>query len=292
MWRAQSEDAEEETTIKGLLQIISSARWQDVIDVLVVAFIIYRIILLIRGTRTAQILLGFAILGCAYFLSKWADLLTLKWILDHFLTYFILVILILFQDDIRKGLAQMGTQPLWWGGRRYLEPQVIEEMVAAVSALSERRLGALIVLERETGLRDVVDRGIATDAAVTRELIHSIFLTGSPVHDGALIIAGGRIVATGCVLPLSTSSTLRKTLGTRHRAALGLSERSDAVAIVVSEERGAVSVAWRGKLYEDLTPLDLRGFLHEVIRLSKDRAEKTPIQTRDGNAIPEQGEQG
>jgi uncharacterized protein (TIGR00159 family) len=264
---------------------------QDVVDILVVAFIIYRIVLLIRGTRTAQILLGFAVLGCAYFLSRWADLLTLNWILDHFLTYLILVILILFQDDIRKGLAQVGTQPLWWGGRRYLEPKVIEEVVASASALSERRLGALIVLERETGLRDVVERGVAMDASVERELIHSIFLSGSPIHDGAVIISSGRIVAAGCVLPLSTSRRLRKTLGTRHRAALGLSERTDAVVILVSEERGMMSVAWHGKLYEDLSPLDLRGFLHEVIRLSKEKVEGAPLQTRPNEtAAGEDGE--
>ncbi len=241
-----------------------------------VAFIIYRIILLIRGTRTAQILFGFAVLAGAYFLSRWGDLLTLNWLLDHFLDYLILVIIILFQDDIRKGLAQVGTQPRWWSASRYLEPQVIEEVVSAATALAERRVGALIVLEREIGLRDVVERGVSLDAGVAKELIQSIFMQSSPVHDGAMVISGGRIVAAGCVLPLSTSGTIRKSLGTRHRAALGLSERSDAAVIVVSEERGKVSVAWRGKFYDELTPLDLRGLLYDVIRLSKDSGEDEP----------------
>jgi diadenylate cyclase len=269
--------------IEGFWQIVSSVRWSDLVDIVVVAFIIYRIILLIRGTRTAQILLGFAILACAYLLSRWADLLTLNWILDHFLSYLILVILILFQDDIRKGLAQVGTQPRWLGTRALMEPQVIEEVVAGASALAERRHGAIIVLEREIGLRDVVERGVALDATVVRELIQSIFIPPSPVHDGALIVSRGRIIAAGCVLPLSSSGRLRKTLGTRHRAALGLSERSDAAVIVVSEERGKVSAAWNGKLYEDLTPLDLRGFLHEVFHAPEDKQTEAPLQTRSGN---------
>jgi diadenylate cyclase len=169
---------------------------------------------------------------------------------------------------------------------------VIEEVVGASSALAERRLGALIVLERETGLRDVVERGVALDAAVARELIQSIFLPQSTVHDGAMIISEGRIVAAGCVLPLSTSTSLRKTMGTRHRAAVGLSERSDAVVIVVSEELGKVSAAWHGKLYEDLSPLDLRGFLHEVLQVSKEKARETPLQTRSEASPQGEGSAG
>ncbi len=253
-----------------------------------VAFIIYRIILLIRGTRTAQILLGGAVVGGAYFLSRWADLLTLNWLLDHFLDYLILVILILFQDDIRKGLAQVGMQPRLWSGRRFLEPQVIEEVVAAATALAERRLGAIIVLERETGLRDVVERGVSLDAAVGRELIQSLFARSSPVHDGALIVSQGRVAAAGCVLPLSGSTSLRKALGTRHRAAVGLSERSDAAVIVVSEERGMVSVAWRGKLYEELSPTELRGLLYEVIQLSREQSGEAPVGA-EAKASPEAG---
>ena len=271
------------------MQLFSSMEWQDAVDILVVAFIIYRIILLIRGTRTVQILLGFAVLGAAYFFSRWTDLLTLNWLLNHFLDYLILVILILFQDDIRKGLAQVGTQPRWWASRRYLEPEVIEEVVAASSILAERRLGALIVLERETGLRDVVERGVALDASVSRELIQTIFVPQSPVHDGAMIISRGRIVAAGCVLPLSTSTSLRKTFGTRHRAALGLSERSDAVVVVISEERGKVSIAWHGRLYEDMTPLDLRGFLHEALQLSKRGSGRAEVKTEQEDEKPSDG---
>lgn len=250
-----------------LEQILASARWQDLLDILLVAFVIYRIILLIRGTRTAQILLGFAVLGGAYFLSRWGDLMTLNWLLNHFLDYLILVILILFQDEIRRGLAQVGSQSRWWSHRRYLEPQVIDEVVAATTWLAERRVGALIVLERETGLRDVVEKGVALDARVARELIQSIFVRSSPVHDGAAIISAGRLAAAGCVLPLSTSTSIRKTLGTRHRAAIGLSERSDAAVIVVSEERGKISVAWQGRLHEELSSLELRGMLYDVVGL-------------------------
>ena len=269
--------------------MIYSARWEDLIDILVVAFIIYRIILLIRGTRTAKILLGFAILGGAYFLSRWADLMTLNWLLDHFLDYLILVILILFQDDIRRGLAEVGTQPRWWTARRYLEPQVIEEVVAATTALAARRAGALIVLERETGLRDVAERGVALDAGVARELIQSIFTQTSPMHDGAMIISQGRIVAAGCVLPLSSSPSLRKSLGTRHRAAVGVSERSDAAVIVVSEERGQISVAWHGRLREELTPLDLRSMLYDVIRLSRDPVPLVDSEDKETGAAGEGG---
>jgi diadenylate cyclase len=272
--------------------MVSSANWQDLLDVLVVAFIIYRIILLIRGTRTAQILFGFAILACAYFLSRWADLLTLNWLLDRFLDYVILVILILFQDDIRKGLAQVGTHPRWWAARRYMAPQVIEEIVTSAFALGERRTGALIVLERETGLRDIMERGVSLDAKVARELIQSVFVPSTPLHDGAMVISQGRIVAAGCVLPLSTSSSLRKTLGTRHQAAVGLTERSDAVVVVVSEERGKVSVAWHGKLYEDLSPLDLRGLLYEVIRFTKGESAEARLPEKTPASLGQEGSPG
>jgi diadenylate cyclase len=161
-----------------------------------------------------------------------------------------------------------------------MDPQVIEEVVAAVSALAERRRGALIALERDTGLRDIVERGVSLDAGVARELIQSIFVTASPIHDGALIISRGRIVAGGCVLPLSTSTALPKTLGTRHRAAMGLSERSDAVVIVVSEELGRISVGWHGELHENLAPLDLRGFLHEVLQPSRSGGKESHLSTR------------
>ncbi len=278
--------------IDRLLQVLSTARWQDALDILVVAFIIYRIIVLIRGTRTVQILLGFAVLAGAYLLSGWAELLTLNWVLDHFLGYLILVIIILFQDEIRKGLAQVGAQPRWLGGRPYLAPQVIEGVIAASSTLAEHQVGALIVLERETGLRDVVERGVALDAAVSNELIQSIFMHASPIHDGALIISQGRIVAAGCVLPLSTSTALRSALGTRHRAAVGLSERSDAVVVVVSEERRKVSAAWHGKLYEDLTALDLRGFLHEVLQVSQDGEIKVPLTAKSEVSLSQGGGEG
>ncbi len=272
-----------------LEQILASARWQDALDILLVAFVIYRIILLIRGTRTAQILLGFAVLGGAYFLSRWGNLLTLNWLLNHFLDYLILVILILFQDEIRRGLAQVGSQPSWWTHKRYLQPQVIEEVVAATTWLAERRIGALLVLERETGLRDVVEKGVALDARVSRELIQSIFMQSSPVHDGAMIISGGRIAAAGCLLPLTTSPTIRKTLGTRHRAALGMSERSDAAVIVVSEERGKISVAWHGRLHEEMTPLELRGFLYDVVRLSPEFKQQGQLPQREGQNAQEDG---
>jgi diadenylate cyclase len=249
-------------------------RLQDVVDILVVAFIIYRIIMLIRGTRTAQILLGFVVLAGAYFVSQWAELLTLNWILDNFLSSLILVILILFQDDIRRGLAQVVSQPTWWAGRRYLDPQGIEELVEGVSALSQGRQGALLVLERGTGLRDLRERGISMDAGVKKELIQSIFSEASPLHDGAVIVSRCRIVAAACVLPLSSSISIPRHLGTRHRAALGLSERSDAIIVVVSEETGRISVAWHGRLYEDLSPLDLRGFLHETLQQSKETVQK------------------
>lgn len=272
-----------------LEQILASACWQDLLDILLVAFVIYRIILLIRGTRTAQILLGFAVLGGAYFLSRWGDLMTLNWLLNHFLDYLILVILILFQDEIRRGLAQVGSQSRWWSHRRYLEPQVIDEVVAATTWLAERRVGALIVLERETGLRDVVEKGVALDARVARELIQSIFVQSSPVHDGAAIISAGRLAAAGCVLPLSSSTSIRKTLGTRHRAAIGLSERSDAAVIVVSEERGKISLAWQGRLHEELSSLELRGMLYDVVGLKPGGSEKPLVPRLDKDEGAQEG---
>jgi uncharacterized protein (TIGR00159 family) len=236
-------------------------RWQDAVDILLVAFVVYRIFLLIRGTRAVQMLVGLAILVIAYAASEILEFFTLHWLLNAFLSSIILVIVVLFQNEIRRALARVGMTPLVGYRDPAKEQAPIEEILKAATSLANKKIGALIVLQRETQLRDHVDQGLHIDAEVSKELLESIFLPYSPMHDGAVIIRGPRLLWAGCFLPLSGRKDLEKELGTRHRAALGLSEETDAVILVVSEERGAVSLAVNGRITRDLDGASLRKVL-------------------------------
>ncbi|MCL4233810.1 MAG: diadenylate cyclase CdaA [Deltaproteobacteria bacterium] len=230
-----------------------SFNWRDALDILVVTVVIYNIIMLVRGTRALQMMLGLALVLGVYVLSRYAELHTLHWMLDNFLQSVIILIVILFAEDIRRGLARFGKNP--FSSTNFVLPtEFIDEVVRAVQALINRRIGAIIVIERETGLSEYIDEGIAIDAAISRELIISMFLPSSPIHDGAVIIRNGRMVAAGCFFRLATDVHLDKDLGTRHRAAIGVSQASDAVVLVVSEERGAASLVHHGHLQRDLPP--------------------------------------
>ena len=249
--------------MSGFLQVL---RWQDVVDVAIIAFVSYRVINLIRGTRAAQMLMGLLVVFATYLASQYFELYTLNWVLDNFLASMILVIVVIFQNDIRRALTQVGSGPTFVGGpEKVAHAQALEEVVRAASSLAAKRTGALLVFEREVGLNEYIEVGTRLDARVSRELIQSIFLPTSPIHDGALIVQKGRITAAGCFLPLTTNPNVSKTLGTRHRAAIGLTEETDAVVVVVSEEEGKMSLVREGKITRDLDPGTLRSTLQQLL---------------------------
>ncbi len=247
-----------------MLELLYSLRVQDAIDILLIAFVIYRIIDLIRGTRAVQMLAGLAVVFLTYLSSQYFELYTLNWILDNFLSSILLVIVVIFQDDIRRALTQVGTRPFLGGEPRILQED-LEEIVRAAVALAGKRIGALIVLQREVGLNQYVEGGTRLDARVSRELIGSIFLPTSPIHDGALIIHHGRIIAAGCFLPLTANPHVSKTLGTRHRAAIGLTEETDALVVVISEEEGAISMVREGRISRGIDAGTLRSTLQKLL---------------------------
>jgi diadenylate cyclase len=237
---------------------------RDLVDIAVVAFGIYWLLLLIRGTRAVQILLGLMILMAAFVASQTFGLGTLQWILDKFLSPAVLIIIILFQHDIRRALARVGGGLFPTVSRRE-ESQMVEEVVRAAQTLAEKRVGALIVLERETHLSDLIEAGVAIDAAVSKELLASIFVPYSPLHDGAVVIQAGRIANAGCILPLTLRDDLPEGVGTRHRAAVGITEESDAVVVVVSEETSSLSVVFGGQMVRDLDGPRLREILRDIL---------------------------
>jgi uncharacterized protein (TIGR00159 family) len=243
-----------------LLQLLS---WRDLVDVLMVAVVVYNLLLLIRGTRAVQMLLGILFVGAVYYIARLAGLATLENLLEKFLIVLPFAILVLFQHEIRRALANFGRNPLWGLGAHPKSEAAFNDIVLASTTLSARRVGALIVIERLEGLREYVENGIALDALLSYDLLINIFTPGGPLHDGAVIVQNGRAAAAACFLPLSPNPELSKELGTRHRAALGISEETDAVAVVVSEETGEVSVAVGGQMVRDLDSKGLRNTLYK-----------------------------
>ena len=253
-----------------MLEILGNFRLWDVIDILIVAFIIYRIILLIRGTRAVQMLIGLVVILGLYIMSLRVGFFTLHWILNNFIASMILVIIVIFQDDIRRALTRVGRNPfISSSGDRLEKIEVIEAIVRACLGLVEKRVGALIVFERKTGLKDYIEKGVLIDGCIQKETIISIFQPTSPLHDGALIIQEGRIAAAACLLPLDTDMEVSSTFGTRHRCALSLSKETDAVVIIVSEERGTISLAIEGTIKWNLNEQVLRDTLLKLLPLGK-----------------------
>lgn len=243
-----------------------SISWWDVLDIAMVSVLIYELLVLIRGTRAVQMALSGGFLIGLYFLSRWLELETVNWVIRNLATYVVFAIIVLFQSDIRRALAHFGRAPFF----RYFEraasaDETIEELVVAAATLSTRRIGAIIVIERHIGLRNYIEGGIPLDALVTYDLLASIFQLGSPLHDGAAIIQGDRIAAAACFLPLSVNPRVSRDLGTRHRAALGITEENDAIAIVVSEESGAISLALDGDLERGLSAEALKVRLRALL---------------------------
>lgn len=259
-----------------MFEILTNFRWLlDLLDILLVAFIIYRIILLIKGTRAVQMLVGLAVLLIIYVASQVGGLYTLNWILDNFLSSIILVIVVLFQHDIRRALIHVGRNPFFADLSFHEETRVIDEICKGCVVLAQKNLGALIVIERETGLNDFLEVGVELDAKPSSDLLQSIFLPTSPIHDGAVIIQRGRITRAGCFLPLTQNPDINPRFGTRHRAAIGLTELVDAVVIVVSEETGLVSVVVGGKMTRALEASTLKKVLNRLLEPRRLRGKKS-----------------
>lgn len=251
-------------------EIVSNLRLWDILDILFVAFIIYRIILLIKGTRAVQMLIGLVVVLGLYILSFRIGFFTLHWILNNFIASMILVIIVIFQDDIRRALMRVGRNPFMTSSGDKLEQvKMIEEVVRASMTLVEKKIGALIVFERKTGLSNYIEKGVLLDANVQKEMIVSIFLPNSPLHDGAIIVQEGRIAAAGCLLPLDTNIEISSTFGTRHRCALSLGKETDAVVVIISEERGVISLAGEGTMRLNLTEQALRDTLLKLLSPGK-----------------------
>jgi len=238
-------------------------RWQDILDILLVTVILYRLLLIIKGTKAAQMLIGLGVLFIAFVLSKYLGLYTIDWIIQSLWAQIVLAIIILFQPEIRRTLAQMGEARFLPSFTTAEELRSLEEIIKASVALSNRKIGALIVIEKDTNLKDFIEMGTQLDAKVSRELLLSIFHPTAPIHDGAVIIRGNRVVAAGCFLPLTLSAEISKSLGTRHRAGIGLTEETDAVVIIVSEETGSITTAIGGDLKKNVDTTSLRNFLTE-----------------------------
>jgi uncharacterized protein (TIGR00159 family) len=251
-----------------MFELIRQIRWQDLLDIGIIAFLVYRALHIVRGSRAMQMIIGLAVILVAYVSSRALELFTLNWILDNFLASIILVIIVIFQSDIRRALTQVGTAPLFTQAERMVQRRedIIEEVAQAAVAMAGKHVGALIVFQREVGLNEYMEIGTRLDARVSRELLESVFLPHSPIHDGALVIQQGRVTAVRCLLPLSTNPHLKQSWGTRHRAALGVTEETDAVAVVISEQEGAVTLVVAGNVTENVDGTRLRSALHDLIK--------------------------
>lgn len=251
---------------------------RDYIDILVVAFLLYRLLLLLRGTRGAQMTLGLLFLAGFYALTKYYHLHTLDWLFTNLFTYVVFGIIVLYQNEIRRGLAGIGRTS--WFGRQRRGPgkEGFEEIILAATTLASKKIGALIVVERDIGLMNYAESGIALDAIPTYDLLVTIFSPNTPLHDGAVIVQRNRIIAAGCFLPLTLDPHLSKELGTRHRAAIGITEETDAVAIIISEETGIISAAIEGKISRNLDGAALRDLLNAAMM------QKTSAKTGDASA--------
>ncbi len=225
--------------------------------------VVYRILILIRHTGTVQMLAGLGILAIAYLFSIFFELFTLNWILDKFFNNLFLIVVILFQGEIRRALAHIGSNPFFTGASHVQETHIVEEIAKGATQLAQKGVGALIVIEMEINLEYFIEIGTEVDSAVSAELLNSIFHPAGPLHDGAVVVRSGRMWAAGCFLPLSKNPALDKNLGTRHRAAIGLTEETDALVIVVSEENNSVGIVQSGQMIADVDHATLRRVLYE-----------------------------
>jgi diadenylate cyclase len=238
---------------------------RDFIDIALVAFVFYRFLLLMRGTRGVQMTFGIVMFLLFYWVTRYYRLAAVQWLLSNALTYIVFAIIVLYQSEIRRGLANIGATTVFGRHRRRADESYYEEIILASTTLASKKIGGLIVIERNIGLQNYVESGIALDAVLTYDLLVTIFSPNTPLHDGAVIVQRKRIKAAGCFLPLTLDPFLSKELGTRHRAAIGITEETDAVAIIVSEETSTISLAMGGKIIRDLAGAGLRAALQNAI---------------------------
>jgi diadenylate cyclase len=236
-----------------------------VLDILLVAVIIYEVLVMIRGTRAAPMLAGLAAVGVAFYLARIGELVTLNWLVGHLLPYVVFALIVVFQSEIRHVLSDVGRRVSFLRGPA-VEGDSYDDIVLAANLFSQHQTGALMVIEREIGLRTYIESGVAMDARLSYDLLATIFRPSAPLHDGAVIIQKDRLAAAACFLPLSMNPVLSTQVGTRHRAGIGITEETDAIAVIVSEETGAISLAVGGKLDRDLTVEQLREHLSSELR--------------------------
>src|SRR6186713_2490595 len=253
--------------LSTLLRYRPAAGWWDLLDIALVSILIYEFLKLIRGTRAVQMAVGSMLVIGLFYVSQLAPLQTLNWLIRNMLVYVGFAAIVIFQSDIRRALAHFGQAPFFrYLTRQQAADETIEEVVVAASMLAQQRTGAIFAIEREIGMRNYIESGIPLDAMLTYDLLVTIFNPGSPLHDGAVILQEGRVAAAACFLPLTVNPRLSRELGTRHRAAIGLTEESDAAAVVVSEETGKISISLDGQIERGLTPDDLRARLRTLIQ--------------------------
>lgn len=247
-----------------MIELLRQNRWiLNFLDIALMSVVLYRLLLILKGTKAVQMLIGLGILLLASVASRYLELYTIDWLVQSFWAQIVIAIIVLFQPEIRRALAHIG-EAQFLTFTKAEELKSLEEIVRAAISLANKKIGALIVIERETSLKDFIEVGTPLDARVSRELLASIFHPTSPIHDGAVIIKGNRIAAAGCFLPITLSSELSKSLGTRHRAGIGLTEETDAVAIIVSEETGFISMAMDGRLETKLDMGTMRDILTDI----------------------------
>lgn len=236
-----------------------------VLDILLVALIIYQVLVMIRGTRAAPMLAGLAAVAAAFYLARIGELVTLNWLVSNLLPYIVFALIVVFQSEIRHVLSDLGRRLTFLRGQS-MDGDSYDDIVLAANLFSQHQTGALIVIEREIGLRTYIESGVAMDAKLSYDLLATIFRPSAPLHDGAVIIQKDRLAAAACFLPLSMNPVLSTQLGTRHRAGIGITEETDAIAVIVSEETGAISMAVAGKIERDLTAEQLRNRLSSELK--------------------------
>ncbi len=244
--------------------------WWDLLDIVIVSLLIYEFLKLIRGTRAVQMGVGTLLIVGLFYISRLAPLQTVNWLIRNMLVYVAFAAIVIFQSDIRRALAHFGQAPFFrYFNRQEAAQETIEEIVVAATMLSTQRVGAIVAIERDIGLRNYIESGIPLDATLTYDLLVTIFHPGSALHDGAVILQEDRVAAAACFLPLTVNPRVSRELGTRHRAAIGLTEEGDAIAVVVSEETGQISLALDGRIQRGLTPDELRERMRALVTLRR-----------------------
>lgn len=240
--------------------------WKYILEIIILWFFYYMLLVFVQGTRAVQVLKGLVILVIIFIITQELNLEAINWILTRLFTISIMAFIIIFQPELRRGLARIGQFGVF-----YREKEVLDEIAKAALMLSKKKVGALIALEREIGLKTYIESGVVIDSQVTSELLNTIFMPNTPLHDGGVVIQGSRIIAAGCLFPLTQNPHLPKTFGTRHRAGLGLSEETDAVVVIVSEETGDISVAVSGRLNRDIEEKDFAKVFSNIYRPRRHR---------------------